>query len=177
MTLQKWQALKPNVKASPKRIYELIRGEVNANTTGDTEINQRVTALESSLENKILSLYIPADAAATDTWIRSVLKAAELMNISEIRVIPDSEIGQATDYMTLTVTEYDNAGVQVQVIGSVDVNSSHVIPVKEGLDIILAEIALVTAGNTVVFEKAITESGQIWPGGLIQFVYKTGEAE
>lgn len=111
-----------------------------------------------------------ADAAATDTWEKTIFKAPYACTISEIFVIPDGNIGQATNYMTLDAQNKGAAGDGTTSIGSRAVNSTNTIAGFVGVDLVATDASLVI-GAKVSLKKTVAASGQAFPGALVIVKY------
>lgn len=115
------------------------------------------------------TLRLPADSAS-DTWEKTIFKAPYACTISEIFVIPDGNIGQATNYMTLDAQNKGAAGDGTDSIGSRAVNSTNTIAGFVGVDLVSTDASLVI-GAKVNLKKTVAASGQAFPGGLIIVKY------
>jgi hypothetical protein len=136
-------------------------------STNESDIGTIESALESlDALTEQQSVYIPADAAASDTFERAIFKAPAACTVSEVIVVPDSDIGQATDYMTLDVQDKGADGTGTTSIGSLNVNSEHTIEGMVGLDLVETD-ATVASARVLSIKKTVTASGQAWPGGTV----------
>lgn len=111
-----------------------------------------------------------ADAAANDTWEKTIFKAPFDCTITEVFVIPDGNIGQATNYMTLDAQNKGAAGSGTDSIGSRAVNSTNTIAAFVGVDLVSTD-ASITSGQKVSLKKTVASAGQAFPGGLVIVKY------
>lgn len=178
-----------------KGLYDLTKANSEAIGNLDTvdlaAVEQAVATLEGTdipaLEAAValipstlfIQAYLPADEAA-DTWVKTLGVVPEAAVPTAVLLMPDADIGQATNYMTLTVKEMNvaaNPGTAKQALGTQDLNSTHTIESDTGVDIIAAEPVEMVAGNKLVVEKTKTGDGQAWPGGLVIVQYTIPEPE
>lgn len=115
-------------------------------------------------------VYIPADAAAADVWERAVFKAPADVTIKDVIVVPDSDIGQATNYMTLDVQDKGADGAGTTSLGLLAVNSTNTIDGMVGKDLVTTNGALLTS-RVLSLKKTKNGDGQLWPGGLVVVKY------
>lgn len=138
------------------------------------ELSKKIWAELAALDLRILEsedfieeIRIPADALAADTWEKAIFKAPDGGLIKDVTVIPDSSIGQATNYMTLDVQDKGANGSATDSIGSLAVNSSNVITGMVGTDLVTSNAAIAT-DRVISLKKSVTLAGQVFPGGLVK---------
>lgn len=122
-------------------------------------------AITETVVDQYHEVAIPADAAAGDTWERSIFKAPFNCTVSEVIVVPDGDIGQATNFMTLDVQNKGADGAGTTSIGSRAVNSTNTIEGFVGVDLVATD-ADVTSGYVLSLKKTVTLTGQAFPGGI-----------
>lgn len=131
--------------------------------------------IENAIDGVHQDLYkdvrLPADAAASDTWERTVFQAPFNCIVKEVDVIPDSTIGQATSYMTLDVQDKGAAGTGTTSIGTRAVNSTNTITGFVGVDLVTTD-ATVVSGDCLSLKKTVASSGQAFPGGLVRVKFE-----
>lgn len=130
-------------------------------------IDTRITNLDTENNTEYMQVRIPADAAAGDTWERAIFKAPSDGTIEDVMVVPDSDIGQATDYMTLDCQNKGADGIGTTSIGSRAVHSTNTIEGMVGVDVVTTN-ADIDSGRVLSLKKTVTASGQAWPGGMVQ---------
>jgi hypothetical protein len=116
---------------------------------------------------------LPADTAAADTFEKPIMKCDEEKGITvkAIELIPTAAIGQATDYMTVSVVDKGTDGTGTTSKASLDLNSSHTVGAYASLDVVTTDFQ-VANGEVITLKKAVTGAGQKWPGGLIKITYE-----
>jgi hypothetical protein len=141
--------------------------------TADFEISGTMIAHLAAFSHasKVVSVFIPADAAAGDTWAKTVfaVPTGHAYTVTKISICPDVDIGVITNFMTLVANLH---GVDGNVIDDLvtevydDGNpiADHVITSMGALD---ANHTAIIAGQCIVLTKNITLAGQAWPGGLV----------
>lgn len=130
------------------------------------ELDERI--LESEDFTEVIRL--PPDALAADTWERAIFVAPDGGVVSEILVIPDSDIGQATNYMTLEAFDKGADGTGTTSLGSRAVNSTNTIEGMVGVDLVSSNKTL-SSGRVVSLKKTVTADGQAFPGGIVKVRY------
>jgi hypothetical protein len=111
------------------------------------------------------------DAAATDTWARTVLVADKAMNITAVKIIPDASLtANDTNYATLsfatgpvgTITSRDSFTTKITG-GSGDwvANTAEAFTVATATDSL-------AAGEVMTVSKAVTAAGVIVPAHMIE---------
>ena len=151
---------------SPKVVAKKIYEELSA-------LDVRTTALEAGTlitTDRYAFVRIPADAAASDTWERAIFKAQAGLTLKDVFVIPDTGIGQATNYMTLDVQNKGVGGAETTSLGSRAVNSSNTMAAMVGADLVTTNATLIT-DQVVSLKKTVTSAGQAFPGGLAVVKY------
>jgi len=128
------------------------------------KIWDELAALDSKSK---VQVYIPPDAAAGNLWERAIFKAPADGTIVDILVVPDGDIGQATNFMTLDVQDKGADGTGTTSLGLRAVNSTNPIEGMVGVDLVTTNAAI-TEGRVLSLKKTITGTGQIWPGGMVQ---------
>ena len=144
-------------------IFKFKGGPFKALYTLIEEVAGGASVIESE------TLRLPADSAS-DTWEKTIFKAPYACVISEIFVIPDGNIGQATNYMTLDAQNKGVAGDGSTSIGSRAVNSTNTIGAFVGVDLVATDASLVI-GAKVSLKKTVASEGQAFPGGLVIVKY------
>lgn len=114
-------------------------------------------------------VYISPDAAA-DTWDAKIFRAPSDINIKDVLVVPNTAIGQATNFMSLEVINKGTDGTGTTSLGSRNVNGSNTITVA-GIDLV-ATNADVLEGSFISLKKTKNGDGQAWPGGLVIVRYE-----
>lgn len=135
-----------------------------------TALEGIATAIEGVTLNNEEQVYIPADALAADVWERAIFKAPSDVTIKDVIVVPDSDIGQATNYMTLDVQDKGADGAGTTSIGLLAINSTNTIEGMVGRDLVTTN-ADVTSARVLSLKKTKTGDGQLWPGGLVIVKY------
>ena len=138
-----------------------------------TGIDTRVTSLEGGIlvtTDRFAHIRIPADVNANDVWERAIFRVPAAAIIKDVVVIPDTSIGQATNYMTLDCQNKDTSGTATTSLGSRAVNSTNTLGAMVGADLITTN-ANVTVGQTLSLKKTVASAGQAFPGGLVQVRY------
>lgn len=138
-----------------------------------TALDSKLTALDSRVSNtesRTQVIRIPEDALAGDTWEIALGHAEITGRIASAYVVPDSDIGQATDFMTISLINKLNTGEGTTVLGTMDVNSTHTLDAFLGANII-ETIPSVDVAHGLALKKEVTASGQIWPGGVLELTY------
>ena len=90
---------------------------------------------------------IPADALDTDTFERAIFTAPFNCVVKDVQVVPDGDIGQATDYMTLDCQNKGADGTGTTSIGLLAVDDTNKIEGFVGVDLISSD-AEVTEGHS-----------------------------
>lgn len=138
------------------------------------ELIEKLTGLTTAIEGVTLNneeqVYIPADALAADVWEKSIFKAPADVTVKDVIVVPDSDIGQATNYMTLDVQDKGADGAGTTSIGQLAINSTNTIEGMVGRDLVTTN-ADVTSARVLSLKKTKTGDGQLWPGGLVIVKY------
>jgi hypothetical protein len=136
-------------------------------------LDPRVAALEGGTvvtTDRYEYIRLPADAAASDVWERAVFKARAGLTIKSAFIIPDTGIGQATNYMTLDLQNKDTSGIGTTSLGSRAINSSNTLGAMVGADLVSSNATL-TANQVVSLKKTVASAGQAFPGGLLVIKY------
>lgn len=115
----------------------------------------------------IPQVLIPADTDDMDTWELQIFRAPAICKIKEIHLIPAGDIGQGTNYMTLSVQDKGTDTI----LTSLDVNSTHTIEGNVGVNL-LSEDKELAKGYVLTLKKEVTGDGQLFPGGLVQVFYE-----
>jgi hypothetical protein len=140
----------------------------------------KITAVEGRLDTveaevKSMERSIPPDASATGTFKATIFKAPFDATIQEIILVPDADIGQATDFMVLTVNNKGVDGATDTTVVSRNVNSGEGNPIEGfiGADLIgaLQDPVTVDEGICLSLEKTTQGNGQTFPGGLVIVKY------
>lgn len=152
MTLPTFQNILEGSKKPMEAIYDMV-----------VEVAGGASVVESE------TLRLPSDSAS-DTWEKAIFKAPYACTISEIFIIPDGNIGQATNYMTLDAQNKGAAGSGTDSIGSRAVNSTNTIAAFVGVDLVSTD-ASIAIGEKVTLKKTVAASGQAFPGGLVIVKY------
>jgi|GEM_PF-6275729 hypothetical protein len=113
---------------------------------------------------------LPADAAS-GTFEKTVFTAPYNCIVKDVKVVPDGNIGQATNYMTLDVQNKGAAGTGTTSLGTRAVNSTNPISGFVGADLVSTD-AEVTEGQSITLKKTVTGDGQAFPGGLVIVRYE-----
>jgi len=134
-------------------------------------VHEELAGLESRLSGvEGSTVYIPEDSKADDTFERAIFKAPSDCVVTAVIVVPDSDIGQATDYMTLDVQDKGADGTGTTSLGLLAVNSTNTIDGMVGEDLVTTNKS-VSAGRVLSLKKTVAESGQAWPGGFVKVIY------
>lgn len=123
-----------------------------------------------SYQDQFFQAAIPADAA-NGTFEKTIFTAPFDCIVKDVKVIPDGDIGQATNYMTLTVKNKGADGTGTTSVGSRAVNSTNTIEGFVGVDLVTTN-AEVTEGHSLSLAKTVTGDGQAFPGGLVIVKYE-----
>lgn len=144
---------------NPSKLVTMLYEELNLldGRVGNTETRTEV-------------IRIPADALAGDTWEIALGQAVITGRIASAKIVPDSDIGQATDYMKLSLINKLNTGVGTTVLGSRNVNSTNTLGAFLGANII-ETIPDVDVAHALALKKEVEGNGQAWPGGVIEITY------
>ena len=102
---------------------------------------------------------IPADALAADTFERAIFTAPFNCVVKDVRVVPDGDIGQATNYMTLDCQNKGADGTGTTSIGLLAVDDTNKIEGFVGVDLVSTD-AEVTEGHSLTLKKTIEGDGQ-----------------
>jgi hypothetical protein len=146
------------------------------NMTSDallTQIKESIDDLTDayvSYQDQYAYARLITDSAASDTWEKVVFKAPFNCTVKDVWIIPDGNIGQATNYMTLDVQNKGASGSGTTSIGSRVVNSTNTVSVAVGVDVVSVD-ATVTDGYCLTVKKTVTSAGQAFPGGLVVVRY------
>lgn len=142
------------------------------NSTGDVTpvLTDDDGAVYMANKNEYETTYILTDTAAGDTWERAIFRAPAACTVKDVVVVPDSDIGQATHYMTLDVQDKGAVGTGTTSIGSRNVNSTNTIEGMVGVDLVSTD-ATVASARILSLKKTVSGSGQAWPGGFVQVRY------
>lgn len=124
------------------------------------------------VEPKVETLRIPADAAAADVWEKSIFRSDEALTVTEVRVIPDADMGQATNFMTFSVVNKGINGEGTDSHGLINVNSTNPVDAYVGRILPLAGGVAMDALCVLALKKAKTGDGESWPGGLVKITYE-----
>jgi hypothetical protein len=144
---------------NPSKLVTMIYEEL-------TRLDVRVRATETRTE----VIRIPADATAGATWEIALGHAMITGRIASAQIVPDSDIGQATDYMKLSLINKLNTGEGTTVLGSRNVNSTKTLDAFLGANII-ETIPDVDVAHALALKKEVEGEGQSWPGGVIEITY------
>jgi len=131
-----------------------------------TKLDGRVSANEPRKE----IIVIAADALADDEWEIAVGHPPITGRIASAYVIPDTDIGQATNFMTISLINKKNTGEGTDVLGTRDVNSTNTIKAFLGANLI-STIPDVDVAHGLSLKKEVTGDGQKWPGGVLEITY------
>lgn len=129
-------------------------------------LDTRITNLDTENNTEYREVYLPADSAA-NTWEREIFPVPVPGTIEDVLVIPDTGIGQATNYMALALVNKGDEGSGTDELGSLSVNSTNPITAHVGVDLV-SEDAEVATGDKIVLKKTVSGDGQAWPGGMVQ---------
>lgn len=134
-------------------------------------VHEELAGLESRLSGvEGSTVYIPEDSEAGDTFERAIFKAPSDCVVTAVIVVPDSDIGQATNYMTLDVQDKGADGTGTTSLGLLAVNSTNTIDGMVGEDLVTTNKS-VSAGRVLSLKKTVAASGQAWPGGFVKVIY------
>jgi len=154
---------------SARKVMAFARNPSKLVTMLYEELSRLNTRLvETEVEKKVIR--IPADTGATSTWEVALGHVQMNGKISKAIVIPDSDIGQANDYMTISLVNKGSDGTGTTVLGSKAVNSSNVFKAFVGKNLIVTPPVVDTA-HFLSLKKEVSGDGQAWPGGVIEFTY------
>lgn len=144
---------------NPSKLVTMLYEELNLldGRVGNTETRTEV-------------IRIPEDALAGDTWEIALGHALITGRIASAMLVPDSDIGQATDYMKLSLINKLNTGEGTTVLGSRNVNSTNTLDAFLGANII-ETIPNVDVAHGLSLKKEVEGTGQAWPGGVIEITY------
>lgn len=143
-----------------------IKDSIDNNTTSIDDL----TDAYASYQDLYSDVRLPADSAS-DTWEKAIFKAPFNCTVTEVIVVPDGDIGQATNYMTLDVQDKGADGAGTTSKGSLAVNSTNTIEGMVGVDMISTDAA-VLEGRVLSLKKTVAASGQAFPGGLVRVKYQ-----
>lgn len=132
-------------------------------------LDTRITNLDTENNTEYMQVRVSPDAAAADVWEKRIGRAPVAGVIEDVIILPDSAIGQATDFMGLEVFNKGTNGAGTTSLGSRSVNSSNTIGL-DGVDLVTSN-ATVSAGEIIALKKTKNGNGQIWPGGFVQIKY------
>ena len=138
-----------------------------------TNLDTRTKALEQGTlvtTDRYVHVRLPADVNANDVWERAIYQAPQALILKEVKIIPDSTIGQATNYMTLDCQNKDVGGAGTTSLGLRNVNSTNTITGMVGVDIVSTNQNL-TSGQTLSLKKTVTSAGQLFPGAIVLLRY------
>jgi hypothetical protein len=121
-------------------------------------------------QDQFYQVAIPADAA-NGTFEKTIFTAPFNSVVKDVKVIPDGDIGQATNFMTLDVQSKGSDGTGTTSIGSRAVNSTNTIEGFVGVDLVSTD-AEITEGQSLSLKKTVTGTGQAFPGGLVIVRYE-----
>ena len=147
-------------------ITKVIKEAIEAQTEVLTDFME---AFESH-QDQFYQAAIPADAAA-GTFEKTIFTAPFNCIVKDVKVVPDGDIGQATNYMTLDVQNKGADGTGTTSIGSRAVNSTNTIEGFVGVDLVSTD-AEVTEGHSLSLKKTVEGDGQAFPGGLVIVKYE-----
>jgi len=125
---------------------------------------------ESVIESEKIRL--TADAAAADVWEKAIFKAPFNCTVKEVIVVPDSNVGQATNFMTMDVISKGANGTGTTGNCNLNFNSTNPVVgmVGKNLPVVGAGIS-VSAGHVLSLKKTKTGDGEAFPGGLVIVKY------
>jgi hypothetical protein len=151
-------------------ITKIIKDAILA---GSADLVDALTDLKDTYEShqdQYFQEAIPADAAA-GTFEKTIFTAPYNCIVKEVKVVPDADIGQETNYMVLDVQSKGADGTGTTSLGSRNVNSANPIEGFVGVDL-LTEDTEVTEGHSLSLEKTVQGDGQAFPGGLVLVKYE-----
>jgi len=127
------------------------------------------------LRKEIIMQWLPADAAAGDTWERTIFRAGgenassqdEKYTVVFASLIPDGDIGQATNYMTLQIQNKGTDGNGTTAVATKVVDDSGTLTDFNETSMGTILSASITEGQVLSLKKTVTLTGQIWPGGMV----------
>jgi len=151
---------------NPSKLVTMIYEELTRLDGELTRLDGRVGATETRTE----VIRIPADATAGATWEIALGHAMITGRIASAQIVPDSDIGQATDYMKLSLINKLNTGEGTTVLGTRNVNSTNTLDAFLGANII-ETIPNVDVAHALALKKEVEGTGQAWPGGVIEITY------
>lgn len=152
-----------SVKGPMKKVYKMLQ----ALDTRITTLDSTVDGLDTENNTEHMQVRVPADSAATDAWEVAVFKAPSDGSIEDVIAVPDSDIGQATNFMTLDVQNKGTDGTGTDSIGSRAVNSVNTVEGMVGEDLVTTD-ADIDEGEVLSLKKTVDGDGQSWPGGIVQ---------
>lgn len=133
-----------------------------------TQAKSDITNLASSAVDGV---YIPADALAADEWTKTIGVVPGLVNrIAIVSVIPDVNIGQDTDYMTLNVINKKADASGTTVIGTHNVDLAGKVDAFKSKNLITTS-PTVNSPQVIALQKVKNGTGQKWPGGFVVINY------
>ena len=157
-------------------IKKLFRngGRVAPKLLGETleDLDNRIEGGVGGSGGNVETVRIPADAAAADVWDRSLFRADGETKVTKISVIPDADIGQATNYMAFYVGLKGTDGLGTQTTANINVNSTNPASKYKGINLPVAGGITLADGAVISLEKKKTGDGQLWPGGLVIVEYE-----
>lgn len=155
-------------------IKKLFRngGRVAPKLLGATleDLDKRIEGVDGS-GGHVETVRIPADAAAADVWDRSLFRAKGETKITKISVIPDADIGQATNYMAFYVGLKGVDGLGTQTAANINVNSTNPAAKYKGINLPVAGGITLADTAVISLEKKKIGDGEAWPGGLVIVEY------
>ncbi|WP_321422770.1 hypothetical protein [uncultured Methanobacterium sp.] len=156
-------------KAQISHFSRNIPGLINRIWDELQALDTRITNLDTENNTEYIETRISPDAAAADVWEKKITRVPVAGVIEDVIILPDSAIGQATDFMGLEVFNKGTNGAGTTSLGSRSVNSSNTIGLN-GVDLVSSNVTVAT-GEIIALEKTKNGNGQAWPGGLIQIKY------
>lgn len=125
-----------------------------------------------ALEGRVESVRIPADAAAADVWDKTIFRAKGATKVTKISVIPDADIGQATNFMAFYVGLKGTDGLGTNTVANINVNDTNPSNKYKGINLPVAGGITLDNNAVISLEKKKTGNGQAWPGGLVIVEYE-----
>ena len=147
-------------------ITKVIKEAIEAQTEVLTDFME---AFESHQDLFFQSVIVEDIAAGT--FEKSIFTAPFNCIVKDVKVVPDGDIGQATNYMTLDVQNKGADGTGTTSIGLLAVNSTNKIEGFVGVDLVSTD-AEVTEGHSLSLKRTVTGDGQAFPGGLVIVKYE-----
>lgn len=151
-------------------ITKIIKDAILAGSADLVEALSDLKDTYESHQDQYFQEAIPADAA-DGTFEKTIFTAPFNCIVKDVKVVPDGDIGQATNFMTLDVQNKGADGTGTTSLGSRAVNSTNTIEGFVGVDLISSD-AEVTEGHSLSLKKTVTADGQAFPGGLVLVKYE-----